>query len=66
MPSQFDRVRHRIDGLETLVITALVPTNVRHRIDGLENDRFNCLYHPLVRHRIDGLETNDGTGESHE
>ena len=34
--AQYYRVRHRIDGLETVPLLVLTANNVRHRIDGLE------------------------------
>ena len=50
------RVRHRIDGLETQVLTRTATGDVRHRIDGLEREPNPNNLKDKVRHRIDGLE----------
>ena len=57
-----NRVRHRIDGLETMIIMSLNPALVRHRIDGLESHLAHRGIHKTVRHRIDGLEIGFGDG----
>ena len=50
-------VRHRIDGLETILSAVICRASVRHRIDGLEICIAKSVYIVKVRHRIDGLET---------
>ena len=54
--TSFCVVRHRIDGLETLLLIKFMTMQVRHRIDGLEMLTMRLNIKTKVRHRIDGLE----------
>ena len=54
-----EKVRHRIDGLETFKDGKPKVFYVRHRIDGLEMRQTIGTTYQIVRHRIDGLESKD-------
>ncbi len=56
MANLLENVLHRIDDLESCILTAGAFLFVLHRIDDLEIDRLTGLYSVRVLHRIDDLE----------